>query len=1383
MSQEDIESSQDHQSSQDYTSSIICQPYDINIKDAVMNDEGIEHVNIHLWCLDREDKPVLVRVTDFPAYCYVELPTLVNGNPFQWDYSSAAKVYEYLKWAMKDRNTGKDNSPFEWHFGRFQKLYYYKGDIKYPMILFKFRTLEGMKHCNNLLSKPRNVNPFGVLQFNIYEANIDIVRKFHTSIDATFCQWLNVSGVEHSFESDNRIATPGTKTKPIREISVSYKNIKPVAPSESEAWFTHPRILAYDIETYSDNHKAFPNYLNSKHVCNIISCIYYEIGNVESRVKYVIVLGDTKDIPDAVVIRVQTELELLHAFCDLIEKLDPEIISGYNIFAYDYPYLDNRLKIKLQDWKPIGRIQDKKIEMTRMEWKSGAYGTNVINILQMDGRLSIDMLPIVKRDYKLDKYSLEFVSNTFLGRGKLDVTPVEMFRAYERQAFIIRECKKYIQSKLNINVTNWVIKDKLNEIIESIPEEAEKCKKLSTRYELALDEVTRIVAYCIIDSDLVVDLFDKLNVWIGLNALSSVVGVTIMQLFTRGQQVRCLSQVYDKATRMGIVLDRRKKDPVFYEGGFVFEPKPGLYTGVICLDFASLYPSIMRAYNICFTTLVPQEFNDDVKDDIAETIEVNQEEPEDGAMKPKRLNADGEEIPEGFDNDDASDDEDESKKKMIMKTYKYKWVRKSVRYGVLPAIQDHLVGSRNVIKKEIAALEDELDECSDPKRLAEIKMLLVLKDKYSNALKVSANSLYGFLGAQESGVLALIEAAMCITATGRRLIQKVNSFVEDKYSASVVYGDSVSGDTPIFVMNNRDKQDVIRIDELFDENDNRWNPYRDSKDYFGNNLRDENPKQIINMSHLNMKVMTENGWTLIKKFIRHKIHPTKKMYRITTKSGNVDATEDHSLVLSNGVEVKPCDVKIGTKLLHNHRQDLYLNYEIPLTGKTGKVLEHSKYLNNLTYDKESYNFDITEDEIISIEEIYISNKEREHYYVYDLETENHHFAVGPGALVVHNTDSSMIDMHVPIKEVFQRGLDLAQEITYGTPEQKLEDGTIIPASPALFPPPLKIEFEKAMKMCCIKKKKYAALYIDKNGEFMREKKKDGSLGDYKILKRGIIVARRDTAKIVHKTYNKLLMMVLKEEPIKDSFNLIINTLDDLMNDRLPVRENLSIIRAYGTYKSDTYFMKIFGDELIRMGKPVNPSDRLEYVIVKADAEKEWKSKKDYPLGMKMRLIEMYEDSRKLNDNNNTDINKGSVEILEENTTDGMDGMDVSQTHLKQTIDPSLLLDHPDDPLRVPDESTAMYPSENIDYEYYIEHVLKSPLDQLFSIGYMTKLSKLLHIGYQPFNKNAGAIPITEPIRMISKMINDYQKQGKTLDEIKPTIPQLKEYFAYLIDNN
>ena len=410
------------------------------------------------------------------------------------------------------------------------------------------------------------------------------------------------------------------------------------------------------------------------------------------------------------------------------------------------------------------------------------------------------------------------------------------------------------------------------------------------------------------------------------------------------------------------------------------------------------------------------------------------------------------------------------------------------------------------------------------------------------------------------------------------------------------------------------------------------------------------------------------------------------------------------------------------------------------------------------YNHDHYGMKISrktnEDEIISITELPHPGD----VYVYDLETENHHFAVGPGALVVHNTDSSMIDMHVPIKEVYQRGLDLAQEITYGLPERKLEDGTIIPATPALFPPPLKIEFEKAMKMCCIKKKKYMAFYIDKNGEYMREKNKDGTLGDYKVLKRGIIVARRDTAKIVHKTYNKLLMMVLKEEPIVKSFNLIIDVLDDLLNNRLDPRKDLSIIRQYsGSYKAENFMMKVFGDELIRQGKPVNPSDRLEYVIVKTDAEKNMdkKERDALNLGMKFRLIEMYEESQR------------SVGYTSETH---------EETQHDIALHEGLIFDHPDDPLKIPDESSAVYPPEDIDYEYYIGHVLMNPIDQLFSIGYMKQLEKIKHIGYTPKNKASKPISISEPIKMIAKMIEDYQKQGATLEQIKPIIPQMKTYF-------
>lgn len=1309
-------------------------PYDVTTSDAVMNeDTGENHVNIHLWCLDKESKPWLIRVRDFPAYFYIELPSIVNGNAFQWDQSAASKVVDYLNKVMGE------NAPTNWVFGKFQKLYYYMADKKFPMIFIQFKTLEAVKHCNNLLSKPRQIFPFGTMQLKCYESHIDIIRKFFTARDASFCQWLRVKGKEHSMDDDARISTPGTAEKPIRELSVSYKDVAPISSKESEAWFTNPRILAFDIETYSDNHKAMPDSLNSKHVSNIISCIYYELGNKASRKRYVIVLGDSKDVSskeagDVTVIRVQNELDLIKEFAKLVNELDPEIISGYNIFAYDYPYLDNRRKHKMMDWPVMGRLQKKPTEMSTMVWKSGAYGTNVINILQMEGRMSIDMLPIVKRDYRLDKYSLEFVSQHFLGRGKLDVKAVDMFRAYERQAFIIKYAKDYILEKTGERVKNWDILKTLERLSESNQDEKEAIEKIKARYIHALDEVTKIVAYCVQDSDLVVDLFDKLNVWIGLNALSSVVGVTIIQLFTRGQQVRCLSQVYDKASRKGVVLDKRVKDKVFYAGGFVFEPKPGLYDGVICLDFASLYPSIMRAMNICFTTLVPPDWYDHVPDEQCNIIDVEQEENPTGTKV--KTSDDGEDVIDMEDGSDEDSEEDEAKVKKY-KTYHYKWVKKNVRYGILPEIQDHLVGSRNIIKKELAALEDELEECNDPKRLAEIKLLLVLKDKYSNALKVSANSLYGFLGAQEGGVLSLIEAAMCITATGRNLIMKVNQYVIDKYKAEIVYGDSVTGDTPLFIMKRNGEQRIVPIESLLGViSEKNWKEYRDSK-------------QIIDIEPMNIQVMTETGFTKIKKYIRHKLHPDKKLFRIKTKFGSVDVTEDHSLVLSNGEEISPKDVKIGTELLHNHNQHEYLTQELPfLKNMSEKCIQYTDHLMQGYYcvGKDS-------DKIISIEEL--DTKSIGDIYVYDLETENHHFAVGPGALIVHNTDSSMIDMHIyDPKECFAAGVRLAEEIS-GTPEKKLPDGTIVPAKPGLFPPPLKMEFEKAMRMLSIKKKKYAAFLIGKDGEYVRDKNKDGTLGDYKILKRGIIVARRDTCKLVHKTYNDLLYKVLIGEPIKVGFDTIFNMLDNLINDRIPARGNLSIIRSIGaSYKSDSYFMKVFADELQSKGRGMAASERAEYVIVRTKAEEE--GRKDEKLGLKMRLIEMFEEA--------------------------WVGHDIAKSEDSETgattkcIEDSLLFDHPDDPLKIPEEPLAMYPPEKIDYSYYISHVLALPLNQLFSIGYGKVLEKIKDKGYTPHYSRKRATSVENPIDLVNAIFEDYMKAGYTMDQIKTMMPGIREFF-------
>ena len=56
--------------------------------------------------------------------------------------------------------------------------------------------------------------------------------------------------------------------------------------------------------------------------------------------------------------------------------------------------------------------------MKTKTWESSAYGIQNLNILQISGRIMLDVYPIISRDYKLDKYTLDFVSKKFIGKGK-----------------------------------------------------------------------------------------------------------------------------------------------------------------------------------------------------------------------------------------------------------------------------------------------------------------------------------------------------------------------------------------------------------------------------------------------------------------------------------------------------------------------------------------------------------------------------------------------------------------------------------------------------------------------------------------------------------------------------------------------------------------------------------------------------------------------------------------------------------------------------------------------------------------------------------------------------------------------------------------------------
>jgi DNA polymerase delta subunit 1 len=91
--------------------------------------------------------------------------------------------------------------------------------------------------------------------------------------------------------------------------------------------------------------------------------------------------------------------------------------------------------------------------------------------------------------------------------------------------------------------------------------------------------------------------------------MARVTGVPMNFLLNRGQQIKVVSQLLRKSKEKGFILPTNRSgksnDEIGFEGAYVLDPVIGYYKEPIAtLDFASLYPSIMMAHNLCYTTLV-----------------------------------------------------------------------------------------------------------------------------------------------------------------------------------------------------------------------------------------------------------------------------------------------------------------------------------------------------------------------------------------------------------------------------------------------------------------------------------------------------------------------------------------------------------------------------------------------------------------------------------------------------------------------------------------------------------------------------------------------------------------------------------------------------------
>lgn len=94
--------------------------------------------------------------------------------------------------------------------------------------------------------------------------------------------------------------------------------------------------------------------------------------------------------------------------------------------------------------------------------------------------------------------------------------------------------------------------------------------------------------------------------------MARITGVPINYLLSRGQQIKVISQLCRQSRKMDMLYPNRKNVTDMFAtsgsfvGGLVLEPFSGFYDRPIAvLDFSSLYPSIMIAHNLCYSTIVP----------------------------------------------------------------------------------------------------------------------------------------------------------------------------------------------------------------------------------------------------------------------------------------------------------------------------------------------------------------------------------------------------------------------------------------------------------------------------------------------------------------------------------------------------------------------------------------------------------------------------------------------------------------------------------------------------------------------------------------------------------------------------------------------------------
>ncbi len=1082
----------------------------------------------------------------------------------------------------------------------------FTNNTQQPFIRARFKTLKAARQCMYFCKEKR---------FNTYEAKKEpMLDFFHTTGIDPVC-WIDIDQGAH-VDGD----APRVSKESVVEIDVQHVSCM----KKIDCMDVPPLVLcSWDLECVSDS-GGFPNGSLEKDQIITIGAVYKDFRTNEVIKTSVHQLKSCDPIDNVVVHAYADEHVLINSFFKEVDDMQVDLMVGYNVFGFDFKYLSDRMAVLL-DWcsgdsmidaTPLGRLSDKDLngKEIKKNLSSGAFGDNEMVYLNTPGRVNIDLFQIVKKDMKMESYKLDDISKAVLGddRHKIDMPPKQIFEFFKKES----------------------------------------------------SHRSKIAEYCARDCHLPLEIMEKMHTISGLFEMANATCVNVEYLQFRGQQIRVYSLLTRKARQLGFVVQDTENDEDSddgkYQGATVLEPKIGCYIDegdvVSALDFASLYPSIMRAHTLCASTMV--------LDDTYVACD---------GVEYYKIDVNGQPLKFAQTNN-----------------------------APIPLLLEDLAKYRKQAKIDM--------------KNASTPFLEALYNQRQLSYKVCMNSVYGSLGVSRGILTGLKNVSAAVTATGRQMIEFTRQKVMELNPGSkIVYGDSVAEYTPIFIRRYNYHTEVTTFDILAKELD--WEVGIDGKEFAHTPC---------------IQVWSDDGWTDVERFIRHRHDPSSPLVRISTHTGVVDVTEDHSLLNSDGEMVKPRDVRVGDALLHAplpsfqkpgggydvgemtedmaqimgffcgdgscgvygtdgtvkynwalNNADLNIlekykelcdrvypqfNWKImdtlkssnayklsPRFGKYGEIRDfvkeyrHKMYVgqskvvphmilcaprviqiafwrglydadgfkdNNMRIDQKSqlsvatfialfnemgYEVSLsTRGDKTDIFRVTASNKLRKDpcrikkmyhipysgSYVYDITTANHHFAAGPGKIVVHNTDSVLCILKLPTQRQQSDLLEhaaLAEKIGVQITE--------------MLPKPNVLEFEKLYHPYLLfNKKRYAGVQYSE----------PVSLDKFKVDIKGLSLIRRDSAPISRNIAKQALDIVLFDKSFEKALDQVHERLKEVLSfdpqkdDWSPYIMSKTLRASYKNPESLPHYQ--VAQKRRKKGDTVNVGERIPFVFVKEDLD-------------------------------------------------------------------------------------------------------------------------------------------------------------------------------------